>query len=684
MSKTTSHKTIRFTLVGLIIIYSLLTFESKPVSASHMTIKAGLPDAHPVQSFDEHNHPVGIFPNFIIALAHQKGWQVKFIPLSFSEGLRRLQNGEIDLLSPVAYSAVRSKELEFTDETILTDFGRIYTRNNIKIKSILDLSGKKIAVPKNGMMYIGPKGLKAILHDFNLPCTIIEKNTFEEVMQMVSMGDADAGIASRITGNRFEEIFKIERTPIVFSPVQLRIAFPINGAHTKELKKSIDETIRQMKADEGSVLNESFAQLFGAEVATRKIIPQWLMIIVLLTSGSLAIVAIFSVILRRQVRIRTRELADSEARFRALIEASTDIIWVIDPHFKCSYVSPAFEHLVGFAPSEAIGKPLTFFQISHEGIDRDFRKTENIPLEMKQSPPVAFQAHESTIEYKNGDLKTFETNGVPLFDSKSKFTGYQGITRDITERKRTEKELDLYRKDLEKEVKKRTAELEFANNELEAFTYSVSHDLRAPLRALDGFSLALLEDYEDRFDNQGKDSLQRIRKNAIKMGILIDDMLKLSKITRGDLLKKKIDLSLIVKEIIDKFCLENPQRHVDIIIQPDLMADADPAYLKVAMENLLGNAWKFTSKNETSRIEFGLSDQPASKTPIYYLKDNGAGFNEAYKDKLFGVFQRLHRSDDFPGTGIGLAIVKRVIDRHGGQIWAESRKNEGSTFYFSL
>ena len=220
------------------------------------------------------------------------------------------------------------------------------------------------------------------------------------------------------------------------------------------------------------------------------------------------------------------------------------------------------------------------------------------------------------------------------------------------------------------------------NEELKAFSYSVSHDLRGPLRSMDGFSLVLLEDYGDKLDDEGKDALARIRAASQRMGCLIDDLLRLTQVTRAELNLTQVDLSAIAREIADSMDRESSVRSVEWIIEPGLSIRADPALARIAMQNLLQNAWKFTARTERPVIRVGAVERDA-KT-VYFVADNGVGFDMAHADRLFGAFQRLHHVDDFPGTGIGLAIVQRIIRRHGGKIWAEAKQGEGATFFFSV
>jgi light-regulated signal transduction histidine kinase (bacteriophytochrome) len=275
-------------------------------------------------------------------------------------------------------------------------------------------------------------------------------------------------------------------------------------------------------------------------------------------------------------------------------------------------------------------------------------------------------------------LKWVSTTKVPLWDNQGKVIGLVGITRDISQRKQAEEAI----KQLNEDLNRRANQLEAANKELEAFSYSVSHDLRAPLRAIDGFSQALLEDYAEQLDEAGQDHLQRVRAATQRMGQLIDDMLDLSRITRSELQRQQVNLSALAAMIAWDLRQTQLERQVEFVIAPGVIAESDPQLLRVALENLLSNAWKFTQKQPQATIEFGVTQHQGQLT--YFVRDDGVGFDMTYADKLFGPFQRLHARNEFEGTGIGLATVQRIIQRHGGRVWAEATVGKGATFFFTL
>jgi light-regulated signal transduction histidine kinase (bacteriophytochrome) len=258
------------------------------------------------------------------------------------------------------------------------------------------------------------------------------------------------------------------------------------------------------------------------------------------------------------------------------------------------------------------------------------------------------------------------------------------MVTDITRRREAESQVRQLNEELERRIAERTAQLEFSNRELEAFAYSVAHDLRAPLRSISNFTLALSEDCADKLDATGLDYLQRIRASSLRMAELIDGILALSRVNRTEFVETDVNLSALARTISEQLQRWQPQRAVRFVLQDGLVDRGDVQLLRSVLENLMGNAWKFTRDRLVAEIEFGSLPAEGDKGRVYFVRDNGAGFDMEYQQKLFGVFQRLHTQQEFEGTGVGLATVQRIVRRHGGRVWGEGRVGQGATFYFTL
>ena len=362
-------------------------------------------------------------------------------------------------------------------------------------------------------------------------------------------------------------------------------------------------------------------------------------------------------------------LRASEERYRTTLDTMLEGGQIIGFDWRYIYVNEAVTRQGREKKEDLLGRTMMEVYPGIEGTEL-FKVLEHCMRDRVS------QRFENEFVYPDGNKNWFELSVKPVEE------GIFILSMDVTERKRAEEEIRHMNEELEKRVALRTSQLEAVNKELETFSYSVSHDLRAPLRSIDGFSQALLEDYSDRLPEEGQRYLQRVRSAAQRMAALIDDLLNLSRMTRVPLKTQPFNISTTVNEIIQILREGDPGRDVAVSVTPGLMVEGDPRLLRVALENLLGNAWKFTSKHENAAIEFGAKNE--ADTTVFFVKDNGVGFDMEYKEKLFGVFQRLHSVSDFPGTGVGLATVLRIIRAHGGRIWAESEVDKGATFFFTL
>ncbi len=370
-------------------------------------------------------------------------------------------------------------------------------------------------------------------------------------------------------------------------------------------------------------------------------------------------------------------LRKSEMKYRTIFENSISGIFQVSPDGRFLTANSSMARICGYASPRELMESTA--NAAKTLVKEPAKRSEFQALITEQG---AVKDFEFALLRKDSSVITAVINAHGVKDENGRLLYYEGVLEDITQRKQGEELIRKLNKDLEQRVLERTAELEAANRELEAFSYSVSHDLRSPLRSLDGFSQALLEDYQDRLDHQGRDYLQRVRNASQKMGHLIDDILNLAMVTRYKMKRETVDLSAMALAILEELKEKNPERSVTVTVADGLRADGDKVLIRVMLENLLGNAWKYTARIENPRIEFGMDRQ--NDEPVFFLRDNGAGFSMQYVHKLFIAFNRLHTTEQFEGTGIGLAIVQRVMTRHGGRVWAEGKEGAGATFYFTL
>ena len=371
-------------------------------------------------------------------------------------------------------------------------------------------------------------------------------------------------------------------------------------------------------------------------------------------------------------------LKDSERFFRNVLDGLSMMAGTLTPQGVLLFANKAALNAGGLSSEQVLGKSLidSYWIAWSEPVQQRLREA------IQRAADGATVHYDEQVRMVGDHIIDVALVIVPVRDTQGRVTHLTMSGFDITERKRAAAEIHMLNTELEQRVNERTTQLAVANKELEAFAYSVSHDLRAPLRAIDGFSQALIADYAPRLDVTGQNYLMRVCAATQHMGLLIDDLLRLSRVSRQDMTRQGVDLSKLAQDIVLELTQREPQRVVDVVIAPGLHALGDARLLRLVLDNMFSNAWKYTSKKIGARIEFGVINR--TDESVFFIRDDGAGFDMQYAAKLFGAFQRMHKAEDFPGTGVGLATAARIIHRHGGRIWAEAEVDKGAVFYFTL
>lgn len=421
------------------------------------------------------------------------------------------------------------------------------------------------------------------------------------------------------------------------------------------LMNRIRQTIEAMDAAEQSLLQPRLA-LAATEATAATLISLSRFALVL------ALLAGLFVLMRRESAARQQAQVESE-RFFSL---SLDMLCIVKNGYF-SRLNPAFSEVLGYSVEELTSTP--FIDFVHED-DRPATLAQVEQLS-RGIPTVNFH---NRYRCRDGSWRWLSWKAQPVSGTALIYA----TARDVTQRREAQQLIET----LNDQLQVKATWLSQANKELESFSYSVSHDLRAPLRSIDGFSQILLEENAEHLNEEGKDALTRVRRAAKEMGDLIDALLDLSRISRAELRSESVDLSGIAAAIVGELKTSQPARQTTITIRPEMVASGDSRLLRAMLGNLLGNAWKYSHPRDVTQIEFGSID--SEREIVYFVRDNGVGFDMAYVDKLFGAFQRLHRKSDFAGTGVGLATVQRIVHRHGGRVWAEGVVNQGATFFFTL
>jgi len=467
----------------------------------------------------------------------------------------------------------------------------------------------------------------------------------------------DANLRYRFINQRFTETFGL-RTQDVY------------GKHFREVFG--EDAYREVEAHVAKVLNGSPVTVYRSQTLPSGEVGHFESRLIPHFSENKSVDGCYALALD----VTERDRASARQRLAASVfDNAAEGIMITDKDNDILSVNRAFTEITGYSPEEVIGRNPrilsygwqsgAFYRAMWDSIGETGRWQGELWDKRKDGQPYCELLSIAAIRNDQGEI-----------------TQHCAIFADITKLKMTEAELMALNAELEARVAQRTSALDYANREIEAFSYSVSHDLRSPLRHISGFSEIVLKANEGKLDAASVDYLKRITTAGERMGLLIDDLLALSRVSRQALNKRDCDLSALAVEVADFLVQAHPGREIRVTVEPEMKTHGDPGLARIVLENLIGNAWKFTSRANEPRIEVGLERRNGET--VYYVRDNGAGFDMKYTGKLFGAFQRLHTAAEFEGTGIGLSIVQRIVARHGGRIWAEAEAGKGATFYFTF
>lgn len=652
-----------------------LTDAERQWLAGHPVVTfTGDPNWLPFEGFDHKGNYIGIVSEHLALISQFTGIRFRAIPSkTWTGSTEKAKQGLVDVLSETDDSDLKS-HLNFTEPYLSNPIVIAMQYREHFVENIASIRDRRIAVIRD---YGYVSKIRRTYSDIDF----VTVRDINDGLLAVSTGRVDALLCTLALCSYTIAELGINNVKIAGkTEFETRLALGVQK-DLPELLTILNKALRHISRNQQQVILDGWIRQKFVAKTDYTLVYQ-------VVFGALVLVAIFvfwNRRLSREINLRKsieKELKNAEEvlRFsqqRLLLHREKTPLGVIEWNtaFEIADWNPAAQRIFGYTKDEVLGQHIT---------NNILPESARPAMDIVWSDLLARRGGQrSTNENITKDGRTIlcEWYNTPLVDPDGKVIGVASLVDDITERHRAEKELEQYRDHLETMVAERTAEIEAANMELESFSYSVSHDLRSPLRSIDGFSQLLIEDYSDQVDDVGKNYLQRVRKSAQRMGRLIDDMLSLSRVTRGQLHLEQVDLSQLAQSTLNKLQESEPKRQVIVEIESGIQGQVDKGLFGVVLDNLIGNAWKYTGKIPQARIKFGVLQQE-DKT-VWYVSDNGAGFDMDYVGKLFGAFQRLHKSDEFEGTGIGLATVARIIQRHGGEVWAEGKTGKGATFYFT-
>lgn len=671
-------------LTLLIICVAILFFSamvSTAVAADEpIVIRVGIYENKPKIFTDDEGYPAGFWPDIVNHIATKEGWQVIWVQGTWNECLDRLANNEIDMMPDMAYSEERDEIFDFSHQPVYVSWSRIYVRKGLEINSVLDLAGKTIAVMRGSINYEGPDGIKTILDAFNIKCTFMEVDSYQQVFEKVSQNQADAGAVSKDFAYNSAAYYYVHETPIVFQPVQLFFAFPPNSSLNSFLISIIDSDVIQLEADGNSIYFQSLNTWFGANLIEVPVLPDWekwlltgIAAFVLLLGGG-------TYILRTEVRRRTKELAldiekrkktekalrESEEKLSLVIETIPLGLVVTNTTGVVLQLNKAARQILGDDNQKIIGKKLHVF----------FNKGEYDKAEKRRKEVIreGFSLGDDyIIARKDGTTLPVRIYAALIKNPSNKPQSFVAVIEDLTIQKQAEEE------------HKKVAEYRELDRLRTDLLSTVSHELRTPLAGIKGYTTLLMDYYNKLKRAQKWESLAAIDSSTDRLTDLIDHLLDMSRLDSGlfKLKLESINLNKILTASINEAKLRSPKYRFKKKIDkhfPEVIAD--PQRLRQVIDNILDNAVKY-SKEGTEII---LRTEVRPEEILVSITDQGMGIPAAEITKIFDRFYRIEErlQKDPGGLGLGLSLCKSLVEAHGGKIWVESREGQGSTFYFTL
>lgn len=653
-----------------------LAFSPGPVDSQSRTVRVGVYQNEPKIFWDDRGQAAGIFVGLLNEIAAREGWSLVYVPCEWAACLQALEEGQIDLMPDVAYSLERDAEYDFHETPVLEGWSGVYAHPGTAIDTISQLDGKRVAVLDGS---IQQAVFEQTMDGFGYRVTIVPVGSSEQAFGLAAGGSADAAIANHFFGEYFYSKYGLVRTTIVFNPVTLYYATAEGRNH--DLLEAIDRHLDTWLREPGSIYYVTLSHWGERQPAYR--LPRYVSWAIGGITGLLVIAAGMVILLRQQVRFRTirleqanTELQESEQRYQTLVRTSPVGIFHTGPDGATTYVNPKWCAISGLSADRALGDG--WLDAVHpddkETLSRDWQEATR--LRQASFSEYRFVRPDGAIAWVMGQA-------VPEMNAENQVIGYVGSITDITDGQQAKERIHKLNAELELRVQERTAQLQAANKDLESFSYSVSHDLRAPLRAISGFAAIVARRHRASLNAEGQHYVDNIVQASERMGHLIDDLLTYARLGRMGVRREPVSLASLVNEISSAMQGHLAGLHGTLDVAENLPAvTGDQTLLSQVFTNLLENAFKYHKPGVPPRVSLTCYD--ADDRVVVKVSDNGIGIPPEYQDKIFDVFQRLHSEEEYPGTGIGLATVRKSVELLGGSVWVESRAGEGSTFFVRL